>query len=98
MYNEVINLISYDEVTTPGGIVKRIETPHEVLCNVLSITQSEVYQAAASGLKPEYKFELADYLDYNNEKEVEFNGVRYSIKRTYRNGRQLEITAYGMDE
>lgn len=98
MYNEVINLIAYEEVTDQSGIVKRIETKTEKLCDVRSISQSEFYQAAASGLKPEYKFVLADYLDYNGEKDVEYEGIRYSIKRTFRNGKELEITAYGMDK
>lgn len=98
MYNEVINLVSYEEVTNQSGVVKRIESKTKKFCDVRSISQSEFYQAAASGLKPEYKFVLADYLDYDGQKEVEYEGVRYSIKRTYRSGTELEMTAYGMDK
>ena len=98
MYDDPIILVSYDEIPSQSGIVKRIEKRREVFCDERSITQTEFYQAAASGLKPEYKFVLADYLDYDGQKEVEYEGVRYSIKRTYRNGTELEITAYGMDK
>ena len=98
MYDDPIILVSYDEIPSQSGIVKRIEKRREVFCDERSITQTEFYQAAASGLKPEHKFVLADYLDYEGEKDVEYEGVRYSIKRTFRNGKELEITAYGMDE
>lgn len=98
MYNEVIKLVSYTETTDEYGRVRRNEVLRDVFCDVLSIGTAEFYQAASSGLKPEYKFVIADYMDYTGEKEVEYEGVRYSIKRTYRTGRELELTAYGLNE
>lgn len=95
--NELINLISETETTDRYGRTVVTETSKQLFAAVRSITQSEFYQAQAVGLKPEYKFVIADYLEYNNEKIVEYNNVRYSVKRTYRTGNQLEIIAYGLD-
>ena len=54
-----------------------------VLCDVLSVTRSEHYQAAAHGLKPEIVFVVNRY-EYQGEKEVEFEGRGYRVMRTYR--------------
>ena len=72
--------------------------PREVLCGVRSIGMREFYQANASDFHPEVKFVLADYLDYNNERRVKYDGDLapagvYSILRTYRVGQELELTA-----
>lgn len=98
MYVDLIKLIGYTESVDSYGRVIRNETTREVLGEVSSISQNEYYQAAASGLRPELKIKLADFYDYDNEKEVEINSVRYSIKRTYRKGNGIELTAYGLDE
>lgn len=68
------------------------ETSRTVLCSLRSIGQSEFYEASARDFYPEMKFVLADYLDYNNEQLVEYNGQRYTVLRTYRAGQELELT------
>ena len=68
------------------------ETSRTVLCSLRSIGQSEFYEASARDFYPELKFVLADYLDYDNEQLVEYNGQRYSVLRTYRAGQELELT------
>ena len=68
------------------------ETSRTVLCSLRSIGQSEFYEASARDFYPELKFVLADYLDYNNEQLVEYNGQRYTVLRTYRAGQELELT------
>lgn len=97
MYNEVITLLGkeiYENV--PGQGRKKTQQKKEIFAEVLSIGQQEFYQAQATGLKPELKFEIADYLDYKNEKELIYNNVKYQVLRTYRkNKTQLEITVYG---
>ena len=95
--NEIIKLIAITETTDEYGRQSIVESVRQIFAEVRSITQSEFYQAAATGLKPEYKFVIADYLDYQGEQFVEYNSVRYSVKRTYRTGYALEITAYGLD-
>lgn len=83
--NETITLIA----RTPGTdeITKRT-----VLCGLRSIGQTEFYQANAVDIHPEAKFVLADYLDYNGETLLDYNGQRYHVLRTYRDGQRLELT------
>lgn len=71
-----------------------LEERREVFAEQVSIGQKEFYQAHAVGLKPEIKFKLSDYLDYNDEAIVEHEGQRYRVLRTYRTGQALEITCY----
>lgn len=98
MYNEVIQLRSYTESVNDYGIPTRTTNDRTVFAQLKSIGQSEFYQAAADGLKPELKFILADYYDYQNEKEVVYNSKVYSVLRTYRDQNKIEITVYGVDD
>lgn len=98
MYNDVIQLRSYTENTDEYGITKRTTNDRTVFAQMKSIGQTEFYQAQADGLKPEMKFILADYYDYQNEKEVVYNGNVYNVLRTYRDGNHIEITVYGVDD
>ena len=96
MFNEVIYLLSTKINTNEVG--DSIETIEKSMrfAKVKSIGQSEFYQAQAQGLKPEIKFVLADYLDYDNQEELVYNNFRYKILRTYRTDRnEIEITCYG---
>ena len=96
MFNEVIYLLSTKINTNEVG--DSIETIEKSMrfAKVKSIGQSEFYKAQAQGLKPEIKFVLADYLDYDNQEELVYNNFRYKILRTYRTDRnEIEITCYG---
>ena len=96
MYNEIIKLRKIDRTYDDVGEPIEISTQREIYAKILSIGQQEFYQAQATGLKPELKFEIADYLDYEDEKELIHDNKRYQILRTYRKStRQLEITVYG---
>nr|DAK86787.1 MAG TPA: head closure knob [Caudoviricetes sp.] len=97
MYDEQIKLLGEETtVNIPGQGREKKQTERTVFAKVLSIGMNEFYQAQSTGLKPELKFEIADYLDYKNEKELVYNKVKYQVLRTYRkNKRQLEITVYG---
>ena len=95
MYNDVIFLISTQKTKNKVGylIEERIKTMR--FAKVKSIGQSEFYQAQAQGMKPEIKFVLADYLDYDNQEEVVYNNFVYKVLRTYRQGNEMEIVCYG---
>lgn len=54
-----------------------------VLCDLKSVTRSEFYSAAQAGLNPEQVFEINGF-EYSGESEIEFEGERYSVVRTYR--------------
>lgn len=97
MYDNIIKLVSVSKTVNNYGDI--VETPTEklVFAELKSIGQTEFYQAQAIGLKPELKFVIADYLDYNDEKTLKyqpFHGKEeeYTVIRTYRNGNELEIT------
>lgn len=47
-----------------------------------SVSQSEFYKGGEAGLKPEFRLTTA-IIDYSGEKEVELDGKRYGIYRTY---------------
>ena len=95
MYNEVIFLLSTAHTTNEVG--DQIETTEKAMrfAKIKSIGQSEFYQAQAQGLKPEIKFVLPDYLDYDNQEEVIYNNFRYKVLRTFRTGNEIEIVCYG---
>ena len=59
-----------------------IRTEKPILCDVSSVGRNEHYQAAAHGLKPELVFVISKW-DYDGEKEVEFEGKKYNVLRTY---------------
>lgn len=63
----------------------------DLVATLRSIGQSEFYQAHAAGYKPELKFVLADYLDYNGEDLVKHDGTLYRVLRTFRKGLELEL-------
>ena len=92
--NEILNLITVTQTTDDYGDPVVQETAREVFGRLQSIGQSEFYQAHATGLKPELKFILSDYLDYEGETLVEHDGQRYRVLRTYRTGQELELTVY----
>jgi SPP1 family predicted phage head-tail adaptor len=92
--NEILKLITVTQTTDEYGDQVAGETTREVFAKLGNIGQKEFYQAQAVGLQPELKFVLADYLDYEGEALVEYNGQRYRVLRTYRSGQELELTVY----
>lgn len=97
MFNNVITLVAESKSINALGDIVTVHTERTIFAELRSIGQSEFYQAQAVGLKPEIKFVIADYLDYQDEKIVKyqaFNGTNaeeYSVIRTYRQGNALEI-------
>lgn len=97
----VVVQVTYDhEITLIGSTVEKdeigqdIEVPTytTILCGLKSIGRSEFYAAAQAGLRPEITFIIHGY-EYNEEKEVEFEGYRYKVIRTYAvDVEELELT------
>jgi len=94
--NAIIYLISIvDSVNDLGDTIKT-PTKREVYADRLSVNQSEFYQAAATGLKPELKFEI-QVAEYRGEPMLEYDTKTYTIIRTYNKGLdKLEITCSGL--
>lgn len=87
--NELLTLIQ--RTLADDGYTVLGETRRDVLCRLASIGQSEFYQAQATDLRPELKFVLADYLDYEGEYLCLHRDTYYRVIRTYRAGQELEI-------
>lgn len=91
--DEVIKLIKKEPIINDYGEKSYITTSKLVFGRSKSVGQKEFYEAMANGLNVEIRFEIADYLDYDDEKEAELNGKAYKVVRTYRtNGSCLELT------
>ena len=96
--NDIIKFLTTTVATTVNSVgdfdVTRSE--RQVFADVRSVGMKEYYEAVTTGLKPEIKFILQDYGDYQGEKEVAYNGIRYEITRVYRTDtNQLELTCSG---
>lgn len=92
MRDEVITLIKKVEESDEYGNLNVITTEKEIFAETMSIGTKEFYEAAAKGFKPEIKFKITESDDYEGEAELRYNNQSYNIIRTYRKGRELEIT------
>lgn len=69
------------------------EAPRPVFANKKDVRQTEFYQAAAAGLKPDIMFEIR-CAEYNDEMAFRHNGKLYYILRTYSKDSELyEVVA-----
>ena len=97
MYDNVITLIEVENTVDEYGDKTLSKTEKEIYAEVKSVGTTEFYQAQATGLRPEVKFVIPNYNEYSGEKIVKWENEygqteEYSVIRTYRNGRELEIT------
>lgn len=97
MNNDVITLVAEQYAVDEYGDAVKTKTERTIFAECRSITQTEFYQAAAAGMKPEIKFVIADFADYHGEKVLMYQPYggklrRYNVIRTYRAGNALEIT------
>ena len=77
-----------DKITIEGN--KR-----KVFGEKISVRQSEFYQAAATGFKPEIAIKVWS-IEYRNEDLLEYKGKKYSIIRTFEKGEEIELICEGM--
>ena len=80
--SSVIYLVSNNKTQNELGIWVDSLTERKVFAEVSSVGQSEWFEGGRNGLNPEYRFRMFAY-DYNGESLVKYNGVIYSIYRTY---------------
>lgn len=64
----------FDDVTRTG---------RQVYCTVRSVSMSEVYQARAQGLYPQFRLKLDHDFEYDGERRLIFRGALYDVIRTY---------------
>lgn len=70
-----------------------VEDTREILVSSSSVTRSEFFSASRSGLTPEHVLKTAA-VNYNGEKNIIYEGVRYSIYRTFQGEDDDEIELY----
>lgn len=96
LFRDVVNLIEVTSTVNELGdpIEKEIKT--EVFADKQSIRQSEFYQAAATGLRPELMFVIRS-IDYSQQPRLEYNNKTYFIIRTYeKDGELIELVCQGV--
>lgn len=82
MVDGVITLIAKTRQKDTYGRTEAAETTRDVFAQIDSVSRAEFFAAGQNGLNPEYRFTVFSG-EYNGEREADYNGVRYSIYRTY---------------
>lgn len=79
-----IKLIRSGATTTDsiGQSIEAEEIVREVLVEVQSVNSSEFFSGQQGGLSPDYRFRINSF-GYKGEKILEYNGIRYSVYKTY---------------
>ncbi len=96
LFRDVIELISITTTENDLGDVIEVPTERQVFADKQSVRQSEFYQAAATGLRPELMF-VVRTIDYDNEPKLKYNGKEYTIIRTYdKDGELTELVCQGV--
>lgn len=78
----VIYLIDNQPYQDNLGIWQDNETERKVFAEVTSVSQSEWFEGGRNGLNPQLRFRVFRY-DYQGEKVLKYDGVYYTIYRTY---------------
>lgn len=66
------------------------EEKNIIMCNKISASRDEFYRASQNDLKVNFILTIHEF-EYEGESLLEFNNKRYSIVRTYENGKLLEL-------
>ena len=83
LYSDVANLIAQTYTVNSIGDAVPTETLRQVFVEVKSLGLKRKIEAMATGLNVEFKLILADVQEYNDEKIVEYKGVRYNVLNVY---------------
>ena len=96
LFREVIDLVSVAYTINDIGNSTEVETKTTAFADKQSIRQSEFYQAAQTGLRPELMFVIRT-IDYNNQPRLEHNSKKYNIIRAYdKTGELTELVCQGI--
>lgn len=83
--NDVLTLNADTLVKNKYGVSVPSDKPteKEVFCECHEITRNEFFEAGRNGLNPQFMFTVFAG-DYNGESACFYNGLKYSIYRTYK--------------
>jgi len=90
LQNLKIKLVSITVTDDDIGNQVETETTNEVWAEETGIRQSEFYNAAVAGLRPEKTF-IIWANEYTGQVKVECNSVKYKVIRTYINPAKSEM-------
>lgn len=83
-WSDVVNLISYSGggQDSDGFPVDKKRESRTVFCDMQSVKETEFFRAAEHGVNALYTAVIHSF-EYAGEKIVEYNGVDYSVYRSY---------------
>jgi SPP1 family predicted phage head-tail adaptor len=90
MWRDVIEVGNEVETIEYGEVIRTKEY-RKVYADKQSVRQSEFYQSASVGLKPELVF-VVKSVEFNNDEYVRYEDKEYTIIRTYDKGETTELT------
>ena len=88
----LITLIGSTRAQNEYGVWVETPTRRDVFCQVDSVSRAEFFAAGQNGLRPEYQITVF-FGDYQGETRLIFEGVTYSVYRTY-HARTDELELY----
>lgn len=88
--NDVAFLLSKRYEMNDIGVSVPVDVKKKVRCTIQSVSASEWMDAGRIGLKPEIRLTMFAG-DYAGELEVEHEGTRYRVYRTYQARREIEL-------
>lgn len=90
--SDVIKLVKETPVRNEYKVLTTEKTEREVFCQVHTISQKEFFKAGEQGLKPQYRFTIANNADYEGEKLIIYNGKEYAVYRSFvKNTEAIEL-------
>ena len=78
----VAYLVKQEWLQDDEGIMHDDAVKRKVFCKLSSINSQEWFEGGRNGLNPQFKFSMFSH-DYHGETLIEYEGVMYSIYRTY---------------
>lgn len=80
--DDTIKLLKTTYEPDKYGVPVPMDSAVEIFCSRKEITRNEFYNAGRNGFNPSFVFEIFKG-DYQGESIIEYNGLTYSVYRTY---------------
>lgn len=96
-YTEELTLIKKTPTQDEFGNIINTETSRVVLARKNVVGTKEFYSAMAVGIRPTAELQIRKS-NYDNEQEVEYENIRYSIVRTIPKGKLDIVLVIGVKQ